>query len=47
MTTPEPSFMKSKYFVMEFNNWHMKEGAPQKEVDELNAYLALLESKKK
>ncbi len=32
-------FMSSPYFVPEFNNWHLKPGAPKEIRDEFNAML--------
>lgn len=34
-----PKFVKSPYFVPEFGNWHLKEGAPKEIVDEFNEYM--------
>lgn len=34
-----PKFFKSPYFVPEFGNWHLKDGAPKEVVDEFNAYM--------
>ena len=34
-----PDFMKSPYFVPEFGNWHLKEGAPEEVVKEFNEYM--------
>lgn len=34
-----PSFMDSPYFVMEEDNWHLKEGAPAELVKEFNDYM--------
>ena len=37
MSPERPRFMDSPYFVMEPNNWHLKDGAPEslrKEFDE-------------
>ena len=37
MSVSRPNFVDSPYFVMEDENWHLKEGAPedvQKEFDE-------------
>lgn len=31
-----PDFAKSPYFVPEFGNWHLKEGAPKEIVEEFN-----------
>ena len=34
-----PKFMESPYFVPEFGNWHLKDGAPKEVVEEFNAYM--------
>ena len=34
-----PDFVKSPYFVPEFDNWHLKDGAPEEVVEEFNEYL--------
>ena len=34
-----PSFIDSPYFVMEEDNWHLKEGAPAELVKEFNDYM--------
>lgn len=34
-----PKFMSSPYFVPEFDNWHLKPGAPKEVRDEFNAML--------
>ena len=39
MIGSRPSFMDSPYFVMEEDNWHLKEGAPAKLVKEFNDYM--------
>jgi hypothetical protein len=39
-----PSFLDSPFFVDEAGNWHMKEGAPQEEVDEFNDFMGCDES---
>lgn len=36
---PRPAFMDSEWFVMETDNWHLKEGAPQEIVDEFNDFM--------
>ena len=33
-----PKFMDSPYFVPEFGNWHLKEGAPKKVVKEFEEW---------
>lgn len=40
MTGPCPKFVDSDFFVEEFNNWHLKEGAPQEVVEEFEAWQA-------
>lgn len=42
MKQGRPSFIDSEYFVMELNNWHLLEGAPQDIVDEFNQFMANL-----
>lgn len=39
MIGSRPSFMDSPYFVMEEDNWHLKEGAPAETVKEFNDYM--------
>ena len=34
-----PEFVKSPYFVPEFGNWHLKEGAPEEVVKEFEEYM--------
>lgn len=34
-----PRFMDSPFFVMEEDNWHLKEGAPEDVVKEFNDYM--------
>lgn len=34
-----PSFFDSDYFVPEYGNWHLKEGAPPELIDEFEAYM--------
>ena len=34
-----PNFIKSPFFVPEFGNWHLKDGAPKEVVDEFNEYM--------
>jgi len=38
VTTLRPNFIDSPYFVMEQNNWHLKDGAPEDVVKEFNEY---------
>ncbi len=38
-----PDFMKSRYFVDEPGNWHLKKGAPKELQAELEQYLQALE----
>ena len=42
-----PNFIKSPYFVPEFGNWHLKDGAPKEVVDEFNEYMKREEENKK
>ena len=39
MTTERPKFFDSPYFVMEEDNWHLKEGAPDDVVKDFNEYM--------
>lgn len=39
MTTERPKFFDSPYFVMEEDNWHLKDGAPEDVVKEFNEYM--------
>ena len=40
MTTMRiPKFIDSPYFVMEMDNWHLKDGAPAEVVREFNEYM--------
>lgn len=40
MTTMEkPRFIDSPYFVMEMDNWHLKEGAPEEVKKEFEQYM--------
>ena len=39
MIGSKPKFMDSPYFVMEFGNWHLKDGAPADVVKEFNDYM--------
>lgn len=34
-----PLFMDSSYFVMEEDNWHLKQGAPEEVVKEFNQFM--------
>lgn len=34
-----PNFINSPYFVMEDENWHLKEGAPQEVIEEFEAFM--------
>ena len=34
-----PKFFDSEWFVMEFGNWHLKEGAPEEIVKEFEEYM--------
>lgn len=46
MIGSRPNFMDSPYFVMEEDNWHLKEGAPAEVVKEFNEYMQETEIKK-
>ena len=39
MIGSRPKFMDSPYFVMEEDNWHLKEGAPNEVVKEFNEFV--------
>ena len=39
MIGSRPKFMDSPYFVMEEDNWHLKEGAPAEVVKEFNEFM--------
>lgn len=39
MIGSRPKFMDSPYFVMEEDNWHLKEGAPEDVVKEFNEFM--------
>lgn len=39
MIGSRPKFMDSPYFVMEEDNWHLKEGAPAETVKEFNEFM--------
>lgn len=39
MIGSRPHFMDSPFFVMEEDNWHLKEGAPADIVKEFNDYM--------
>lgn len=41
-----PKFFDSPYFVMEVDNWHLKENAPKEIVDEFNEYMKETEKEK-
>jgi len=47
MTGPRPSFFDSEYFVLEVDNWHLKEGAPAEIVKEFEAFMASTNPDKK
>jgi hypothetical protein len=42
MIGSRPLFLDSPYFVMEEDNWHLKEGAPAGIVEEFNQYMKQL-----
>jgi hypothetical protein len=44
MSTDEPAFMDSPYFVMELNNWHLKPGAPAEVQKEFDEFMKLFET---
>lgn len=35
----QPEFIDSPYFVMEFDNWHLKPGAPESVVKEFTEWM--------
>ena len=39
MSTTEPRFTKSPYFVDEPGNWHLKPGAPEEIVQEFEEFM--------
>lgn len=39
MIGARPRFMDSPFFVMEEDNWHLKEGAPEDVVKEFSDYM--------
>lgn len=39
MSIKRPDFANSDYFVMEDENWHLKEGAPPEVVKEFEEYV--------
>ena len=39
MNVHAPKFVESPYFVPEFGNWHLKEGAPKDVVHEFNQFM--------
>lgn len=41
MIGSRPKFMDSPYFVMEEDNWHLKEGAPEDVVKEFNEFMEM------
>lgn len=45
MIGSRPNFMDSPYFVMEEDNWHLKDGAPAEVVKEFNEYMNTDENK--
>ena len=40
MSQPKPSFFDSPYFVMETDNWHLKENAPEELKKEFHEYMS-------
>lgn len=46
MIGSRPKFMDSPYFVMEEDNWHLKEGAPADVVKEFNEFMDELNADK-
>ena len=46
MIGPRPKFMDSPFFVMEEDNWHLKEGAPAETVKEFNEFMQELNADK-
>lgn len=45
MIGSKPNFMDSPYFVMEEDNWHLKDGAPADIVKEFNEFMGYDENK--
>lgn len=43
MIGSRPKFFDSPYFVMDEDNWHLKEGAPAETVKEFNEYMGITE----
>lgn len=43
-TMTQPKFIDSPYFVPEFDNWHLKPGAPEEVVKEFEEWLAAYEA---
>lgn len=39
VTTAKPNFIDSPYFVMEMDNWHLKEDAPPEVKKEFDLYM--------
>lgn len=39
MSQDRPSFLDSENFVMEFDNWHLTDDAPEELVKEFNAFM--------
>jgi hypothetical protein len=44
MIQEEPKFFKSKYFVNEPCNWHLKKGAPKEIQEEFDAFVKAMNS---
>lgn len=36
-----PKFIESEFFVSDFGNWHLKEGAPEDIKEEFEAFMSL------
>lgn len=44
MQQDRPKFIDSEWFVMEVDNWHLKDGAPPEIVEEFNEYMKTQEN---
>jgi len=39
MSQPRPSFIDSPYFIMEYDNWHLTDDAPEELKKEFEEYM--------
>lgn len=46
MVVEKPKFIDSPYFVIEVDNWHLKEGAPKEIVEEFEEFMKLFDKNK-